>query len=716
MKRRQKPQNEDNQPLLLLARRDYLAAIVLSMVTLGVYAFTAAPGVTMEDSADFMNGVLTLGVVHPPGYPLYTVLGHLFSYLPLGDLAFRVNLFSALWGALCLGVLFLNLRILSISPLHAAFTSLSLGFTTVFWFKTAVAEVYSFNAFLLAAVIFCILSYNRDKKPWQLYLTGLTTGLALANHYPLAILSGLGLLLLLDRRDLRLTQILKAFLCLALGLTPYLYLFIQAHNPDIQYNFGKLSDAGMVLDHIRRKYTAVGPGGTLWDKLLLSLWYLKAVAINFLLASMFLVLGIVFSFLNRWKYRIPFLVAALCPSIGLIFIINVPNSPLYRSYLVDFSLPAFLFFSFFVALGLKTLADRYFNRMTIQVILLVIFLLPQVAFHFPRASHHNDRLPEIWGAELLNSLQPDSILILCDANPFLVYFIQMIRGLRQDVTIYDRFSWWTKENLYEPELLFRMRHDPPGYRKRRERQLIQTSAQPIYYTCKDVLEVEKIAYTSTPYAFRVDKRHVEAADPTRFILNDRLLDALVNGYPKSDYWLDRARKVIWNRFISYYGAHRRPELNKISDHLKETKFYSDPQFLLSVANNLYFYKNYELAQTFYERAEKLAPKALSPIDLAVYCNLLANQRDFDKALGVCVRGERSSPPCADNTLNTQQTIAAIYKEKKTWPKVAQYSRKILECQPEHQVARSYMQSAMQRMEEGQPATELIAIDEAKQEK
>ena len=51
---------EENQPLQLPCRKDYLTAVALTFLTLGIYAFTAAPGVTMEDSGDFINGVLTL--------------------------------------------------------------------------------------------------------------------------------------------------------------------------------------------------------------------------------------------------------------------------------------------------------------------------------------------------------------------------------------------------------------------------------------------------------------------------------------------------------------------------------------------------------------------------------------------------------------------------------------------------------------------------------
>jgi len=219
MKKMRKPRTQNTekegiQRLAFLSREDYLTAFVLSILTFVVYAFTAAPGVTLGDSPDFITGVLTLGIVHPPGYPLYTVLGHLFSLLPFGEPAFRVNLFSALWGSLCLGVMFLIIRILSIDRIHAVFATLFLGFTTVFWSKTAVAEVYSFNAFLIACIVFWILSYNRDKKRSQLYLIFLTTGLALSNHYPLVILTGIGLVFLLDRRDLHAADLFKGFLFL----------------------------------------------------------------------------------------------------------------------------------------------------------------------------------------------------------------------------------------------------------------------------------------------------------------------------------------------------------------------------------------------------------------------------------------------------------------------------------------------------------------------
>jgi len=585
---------EDIPPLQVLSGKDLLTAFVLSALTLIVYAFTAAPGVTLADSGDFLNGVLTLGIVHPPGYPLYTVLGHLFSLLPFGDLAYRVNLFSALWGSLCLGVVFLILRVLSIERIYAVFATLFLGFTTVFWSKTGVAEVYSFNGFLIACIVLAILSYNRDKKKSQLYLVFLTTGLALSNHYPLVILSGLGLVFLLDRNDLRTGDFFKGLLFLVLGLSPYLYLFIQASNPDLQYSYGKPSTFGMVLDHIARKHYAIDFGGTVWDKFPLAFTFLKAIFTNFLFASVFLLCGITFSFLNRWHYRYPFLIAALGPSLGVIALLTFPNEAQYRGMIAEFWLPSFLFLSVFLAFGLKTLMNQTIPQKWLHLPIFLFVFIVQMALNFSGASHHNDRLADIWGRELLNSLPRNAKLIFCAQATFPLYYLQLVKNVRPDVKMYDRNSFWTRENLYAPELLFKRKSiDRIAFRKQREREINGTSDSPVFYTCKFPIDDLKAPFSFTPFLFRADKRHAESpSDYANYKVSDALLESLVNGYPKTDYWTYIHRETIFLRLLSFYGGNQRPEAEKVLAYLRKTKLYSDPDFLLHVANNVYFYKNY----------------------------------------------------------------------------------------------------------------------------
>jgi tetratricopeptide (TPR) repeat protein len=220
--------------------------------------------------------------------------------------------------------------------------------------------------------------------------------------------------------------------------------------------------------------------------------------------------------------------------------------------------------------------------------------------------------------------------------------------------------------------------------------------RPIYYTCKGVLDEQNIDSSLTPFVYRADKRHSESSDTTRFTVSTPLLESLVNGYPRTEQWSDQLREITFNRLITYYGGHNGSDINKIIDYFERTKLNSDPNFILSIANNLYFFKNYELAKQFYERGEEISLEAFSPTDLAVFCDVLAREDDYDRALLICLEQEQSSAPCKANTLTTRQTIAGIYKEQGNWLKVAEYSRKIIQCQPNHKIAQRYLVLANER--------------------
>ena len=200
----------------------------------------------------------------------------------------------------------------------------------------------------------------------------------------------------------------------------------------------------------------------------------------------------------------------------------------------------------------------------------------------------------------------------------------------------------------------------------------------------------------TPFLYRADNRHFEAADLGQLTLSEALLDSLVNDYPKSDHWLDTMRREIFNRSLSFYGSHDGPEVNRVLSYFMKSKVASHPKLNLTVANNLHYFRNYDLASTFYERAQELSVEAFSSRDLAVYCNILGRGRNYEKALPICIKQEQTSAPCEDNTVKTQQTITNIYKERQNWRKVAEYSRKVLECQPDNEIAQRYLELASQK--------------------
>src|SRR5689334_15507186 len=91
-------------PLVSLKVRLICAAIVF-VAAITLYSLTLAPTVTLVDSGELMLAARTLGVAHPPGFPFYVLLTHLFTWLPVGSVAERVNFASAMFAALAAAML-----------------------------------------------------------------------------------------------------------------------------------------------------------------------------------------------------------------------------------------------------------------------------------------------------------------------------------------------------------------------------------------------------------------------------------------------------------------------------------------------------------------------------------------------------------------------------------------------------------------------------------
>src|SRR5438128_6591606 len=95
------------------SREVWIAGALLTLAWLVVYLATVSPTVNFIDSGELITAVHEPGIVHPPGYPLYTLLGYVASHLPVGEVAWRVNLFSAFWGAMAVGAMYVLLVTLS---------------------------------------------------------------------------------------------------------------------------------------------------------------------------------------------------------------------------------------------------------------------------------------------------------------------------------------------------------------------------------------------------------------------------------------------------------------------------------------------------------------------------------------------------------------------------------------------------------------------------
>ncbi len=177
----------DSRPVDPERRRDRLVALACGLAALAVYLPTTCRTVYVGDSGEMAAGLATFGVLHPSGYPLYTLAGGLFVHLlPVGAPALRANLFSGVCAAGAVSALaFLLLDLLSPRPgrrAAAAGGALALAFATSFWQEATVARVYALNTLLSILTLRAGLAWARTRTTRAALATGLFAGLGLANH------------------------------------------------------------------------------------------------------------------------------------------------------------------------------------------------------------------------------------------------------------------------------------------------------------------------------------------------------------------------------------------------------------------------------------------------------------------------------------------------------------------------------------------------------
>jgi hypothetical protein len=181
---------------------DLICALCLSLAAFALYAVTAVPGPSNGDRGEWQYMPRILGLPHPTGFPLYLLLGWVWSWLPLGSLAFRSNLFSTFWAAVTVGLVYGVARHQGLRRVAAFAGALFLALVPAFWRYAGMAEVYALHSSLLTAALAGWLCWERASQHsaarW-LWTAALLTGLALTNHPTAAFLVPVAALFLLMR-------------------------------------------------------------------------------------------------------------------------------------------------------------------------------------------------------------------------------------------------------------------------------------------------------------------------------------------------------------------------------------------------------------------------------------------------------------------------------------------------------------------------------------
>jgi tetratricopeptide (TPR) repeat protein len=544
----------------------------LFITVLLVYSLTLSPSVNFGDGGLLIAAAHTLGIPYPPGYPLFVLLGHLFSKIPVNSIAWRINFMSAFFGSLTILLFYLSLLKIGVKKEASLCASFFLAFSFSFWYYNLITEVFSLNNFFLVLLVFLAFTWFKKLKEVYLNLLAFLFGLSLTNHQSLIFtLPAFISLFFVVKRKIRVFP--KIFLFI-LGLSLYLVLpVLAARNPPLNWGNPKTL-AGLLNLVLRREFGTFRltdvPGGSRLTSLKV---YLSFLGENFgALGIFFGLLGLVALFKKRKIFWF-LLTIFLFTGPFFVLLLKIPFYAEIRKPLLErFFLLSTIVFGFFIGLGLDSLLDlrsKQIIKKFLFVLVLSFFISP-LFLNFFKVNQRENSFYYFYGLNLLKTLPKDSLFLLSgDVTASILTYLQVVEGRRTDLYLLN-YSLLPQKWYYQQ---IRKRH-PELFLPRKEAltggdlvQLCQMKRPvfifPLYETHKGILEncsfIQKglvVQLFPKEYVFNFEKEAQENRDFWQtYIGKDKL------------FWgLD---KSLEERRILYFYAAARVGLAEI--YLKDGK-------------------------------------------------------------------------------------------------------------------------------------------------
>lgn len=452
--------------------------LILSfMLPFAVYMVTLAPSVTFFDSGEFLTATASLGSAHSPGYPLFLMYAKPFTWMPLGNIAFRINVATAVSSSLaCLMVYILttsllrkikllederfNLVAVKFAGLAAA---ISFGVTPRLWLQSNHDKPYPLLAFISAIIFYLLLQWQEQyregsERPSYIYVCTFLAGLSMAVHQTIVLLlpAWFLMIVLTDWRMItRIKELVLATAFALLGFSVHLYLPLRAlSNPLLNWGDSKTID--QFLWHFLRKGYPTEPPvrdiALLWAQI-------RAFNVSrefTWLGAVFTLLGLVYLWRRNRTVLIAYLVSV---AVFLLVIVGYFNTPMEVIFLTEeFFTPLYLLTAVIIGVGLFSLLGYAIRTARLPerigapvygVVAVLFFTLPSAlcAVNYFENDQHNNYIAFDYASNSLRSLPQNAIMFTWgDSGAFPLWYLQGVERMREDVdlphTPHLVFGWY----------------------------------------------------------------------------------------------------------------------------------------------------------------------------------------------------------------------------------------------------------------------------------
>jgi tetratricopeptide (TPR) repeat protein len=419
-----------------------------------VYALGACPTIYVGDSGELVAAVHTLGIPHPSGYPLYVLLGKLWSVvLPIGSVAYRMSLFSALCAAGAVALLFLAARALGVARAAAVAAAVLFAASPSFWGEANVQRVYALNALFVALATLLAARWwtigearaadddGRDlrRRDRLFVVIALVCGVGAANHTFLAVWGVAFALFAVASEPALLRRwrtLAGAAVAAIAGLSLYGFLSLRSRQePRLDWGNPETPDALWAVmtrrDFWPRRWIT-GPA----DLVPIARDFFASFAVELTWAGAALALiGLAVGLRRRRFVVLPALVALANVAV---MAAHGSRSDLFLWH--RYYVPAYLSAALLVAVGLDFaltwLRSRSLSGARLSAAVAVAAAVALVPIRFRDFDRSRYRIAEDYSRKLLASLPPGAHLAASDDNIlFVLIYLQLVEGVRPDVDL-----------------------------------------------------------------------------------------------------------------------------------------------------------------------------------------------------------------------------------------------------------------------------------------
>lgn len=564
-----------------------------------VYVTTLAPGLYFIDTGELAAVCVKLGIAHPTGYPLFTILGSIFSKLPLGDYIYRLNIMCALLSSVT-ALVFYNMMYFILTelnlnkeqekstrfftdeknPLTAIIISFSgamvLAFSSTFWNTSNSLEVYSLHVLLVVTVMFLFLkagnSYvkgDNDLKHWLIF--AFVLGLSFTNHLSTIFLSVGFLYLYFAVNGFSKMSFRKIFYMIVpfvLALSVYVYFFVRGDNTVIAW--GNPVTWDNFMRHVSGKqfsvwmFTSTGSASKQFSHFV-NIYPKEFFYIPVIIA----IFGIVETFLKQKRFFYFTL---------LLFVFNILYAINYDIHDIDtYFLLAFVVTSIWFALGLKFL----FAKMKISGLAAVSLSLIIPAFsiygNYDENNLKNSHFVKEYTNNVFSSAREKSIIMSTQWDFWVSasFYEQYVHNIRPDIIVIDkelmRKSWYLKHlRDHYPELYLRSNTEFEAY-------------------AKELFKFEKFTENYTKPKNETDKQNLMLIQTT--FMN--LLNSIITKNPEYAFYTTSEIEEDKNeRMMKDYARIPEGLLFRYSPKMEYDSTYTEPEIVFTKTNETDYYHTF----------------------------------------------------------------------------------------------------------------------------